>query len=67
MSFVLPKIKSAADAGKAMADILVAVAAGELTPGEAGDVARLLEGFGKILEVCELEQRLRALEERAAR
>ena len=67
VSFVLPKIESAGDAVAAMSGILNAVAAGELTPGEASDVARLLEGFGKILEVSEIEQRIAALEKERAR
>jgi hypothetical protein len=35
-----------------------------LTPGEALEVSKLIEGFGKTLEVAELEERLNELEER---
>lgn len=65
VSFVLPKIESAAGAAKAMAGVLDAVADGELTPGEAEQVAKLIDTFARTLEVTEFEQRLRALEEKA--
>jgi hypothetical protein len=64
--FALPAISTAADAASAMAAVLSAVAAGELTPGEASEVAGLLEAFTRALEVSEIERRLRVLEERNA-
>jgi hypothetical protein len=60
--FDLPAIESASDASAAMAAILRAVASGELTPGEAGDVAKLIETFAKTYETNELEARIAALE-----
>ena len=60
--FDLPPIKSAGDAALAMTAVLNAVASGELTPSEAGDVAKLIELFTKTHEVCELERRIVALE-----
>jgi hypothetical protein len=65
--FDLPAIESAGDAAAAMAAILRAVAAGDITPAEAGDVAKLVETFAKAHELCELEGRIAALEERGAR
>jgi hypothetical protein len=62
VNFPLPAIKTAGDASAALSAILRAVANGELTPGEAGDVAKLLDAFTKTLEVCELEKRIVALE-----
>ncbi len=62
LTFALPKIESAADAAQAMSAIIGATAAGEITPGEAADVARLLEGFVKLVETTELEKRITALE-----
>ena len=62
--FTLPKIKRPADAVAASAAILAAVADGRLTPGEALEVSKLIEGFVKTLEVAELEERLNELEER---
>jgi Family of unknown function (DUF5681) len=64
VTFALPKIKRPADAVAASAAILSAVADGRLTPGEALEVSKLIEGFVKTLEVAELEERLNELEER---
>ena len=64
VAFALPKIKRPADAVAASAAILAAVADGRLTPGEALEVSKLIEGFVKTLEVAELEARLNELEER---
>jgi hypothetical protein len=64
VTFALPKIKRPADAVAASAAILSAVADGRLTPGEAFEVSKLIEGFVKTLEVAELEERLAELEER---
>jgi hypothetical protein len=64
VTFALPKIKRPADAVAASAAILSAVADGRLTPDEALEVSKLIEGFVKTLEVAELEERLNELEER---
>jgi len=65
VSFELPKIESASDAVAASSAILQAVANGELTPGEASDVARLIDGFVKTIELVEIDERLKRLEGRA--
>jgi hypothetical protein len=65
IAFTLPPIEAAADAAVAMGAIVKAVSHGELTPGEAGDIGRLLDTFTRTLEATELEKRLRALEEKA--
>jgi hypothetical protein len=62
--FQLPALQSAADAADAMASITAAVAAGEITPGEAGEFSKLVEAYVKALEASEFDQRLRALERR---
>ena len=64
VSFRLPDLASASDASKAMAAITSAVAAGELTPTEAGELSRLVESYVKTIEATEFERRLRGLEER---
>ena len=64
VTFTLPKIKRPADAVAASAALLSAVADGRITPGEALEVSKLIEGFVKTLEVAELEERLNELEER---
>jgi hypothetical protein len=65
--FKLPELASAADASKAMEAITVAVARGELTPAEAGELARLVESYVKTIEASEIERRLRTLEEQQPR
>jgi hypothetical protein len=64
VSFKLPPITSASDASGAMTAVLRAVAAGDVTPGEATDVGRLIETFIKTHEVSDLEKRIAALEGR---
>jgi hypothetical protein len=63
VAFELPKLETAADAGKAASAIAQAVAEGELTPSEAGELSKLVEGFTRAMEVHELEARLTKLEE----
>jgi hypothetical protein len=62
ITFTVPRIQSSADAAEAMSALLAAVAAGEITPSEATEVARLLEGFLRAREGTEIEARLAALE-----
>jgi len=66
VTFALPKIKRPADAVAASAALLSAVADGRLTPGEALEISKLIDGFVKTLEVAELEARLNELEERGS-
>jgi len=61
--FRLPKLTSAADAVKAVGAIVEAVAAGDLTPGEAAELGKLVEAYTKTLEATEFEARLAALEQ----
>jgi hypothetical protein len=65
VSFDLPKIERPADAVVASAAILSAVADGSLTPGEAGEISKLIDGFVRTLEASEFEERLARLEEKA--
>jgi hypothetical protein len=62
VSFELPKIEQAADAAKASAAIVKAVADGEITPSEASELTRVLESYSRILEVADHEERLKRLE-----
>jgi hypothetical protein len=50
-----------------MAAITTAVVDGELTPTEAAELSRVIEGYVKAIETTEIERRLRILEERASR
>ena len=47
-----------------MGAVLEAVAAGDITPGEASEVGKIVEEFVRTLEANEFEARLRALEEK---
>jgi uncharacterized protein DUF5681 len=67
VNFRLPVINSVDHATKAMAAITTAVANGELTPTEAAELSRVIDGYIKSIEATEIERRLRLLEERAIR
>lgn len=62
VSFALPPMTTAADAAKAAAAVLGAVAEGELTPTEGAHVMALIEVYRRTLETTELECRVAALE-----
>jgi hypothetical protein len=64
VSLELPKIETASDVLKAISAILAALAAGELTPTEAGDVVKIVEAFSKAVAVSDLEGRIAALEKK---
>ena len=58
----LPSVRSAIDAVEASAAVLAAVAAGEITPDEAGRVMTLLTAHKAIVEAGDHEARIAALE-----
>jgi hypothetical protein len=62
VTFDMPKLETPADAIKAMAAIMSAVANGDLTPAEANELAKLVDTFTRAIEAHELEERLRRLE-----
>jgi len=64
ISFALPAIKSAADTVAASSALLDAVAAGDVTPDEAGRVMALLSAHKSLVEAGDLEARIAALEAR---
>lgn len=63
VSFDLPALETAADIARAGRAVMAQVAASEITPAEAADVMKLLEGLARAIEVSDLEQRLKVLEE----
>jgi hypothetical protein len=65
--FDLPEIETAADVANALGAIAGAMAAGELTPDEAGAVAGVIEAKRRAIETVEHEERLQTLEEAALR
>ena len=58
----LPTLTSPKDAVTASAALLAAVAAGEVAPGEAREIGRLLELHLKAVELHDFDARLTALE-----
>lgn len=60
----LPSTENPAGVAEAQAAILQAVAAGDLTPGEAATLSGIVENRRKSIETRELELRIQALEER---
>jgi hypothetical protein len=62
VNFEMPRLTTAADAVEAMAALTAAVAAGQLSPAEATELAKLVELFVKAIEAGNFEERLRALE-----
>ena len=54
-SFDLPRIECRADRLPARAAILEAVADGDLTPGDAAEISKLVKGFVRALEISALE------------
>jgi hypothetical protein len=67
LRFELPRIASAADAVPAFSEIFSAVARGDLTPGEAETLSRLLETFRAAVAAADLETRVIALEQEVGR
>jgi hypothetical protein len=65
--FQLPALQSPADAVDAMAAIAAGVAAGDLTPSEAAELAKTVEAYVRSVEAHVFDQRLRAIEARNAR
>jgi hypothetical protein len=62
VSIALPAVRTASDAVKASAALLAALVAGEVTPDEAGRIMALLSAHKALIETCDLEQRIAALE-----
>jgi hypothetical protein len=58
----LPPLNGSQDAVAASAALIAAVASGEIAPGEAHDIGRLLEVHLKAVEQHEIQARLAALE-----
>ena len=59
----LPPVRGAADLAPTMAAITTAAGQGMITPGEAAELARVVEIFVRAVETSDFERRLRELEE----
>jgi hypothetical protein len=64
VSIEMPTINTAEDAKSASAALLAAVAAGSLTPSEAAEIGKLVDGYVRAVETTEVLKRLEKLEKR---
>jgi Family of unknown function (DUF5681) len=62
VALALPPLDGTPDLPTITAALLTAAAAGELTPGEAGELAKLVETHRRAIETADIERRLSALE-----
>jgi len=62
IAFDLAPLHTAADAAAALSAITAAVSAGDLTPSEAADLVKLVDGFTRTLEATVFEERVARLE-----
>jgi hypothetical protein len=65
-AFRMRDLVTAADASRAMSDVITAVAAGTISPSEGEAVSRIVASFVSTLEAGDFEARLAALELRVA-
>ena len=62
VSIQLPAIETPADAVKASAAIASAISAGEITPSEAAELAKVIEAYVRSVEIHDIAERLSKLE-----
>src|SRR5947207_4135259 len=62
VKFALPPIESAADIAPAMKAVTSALAAGLITPGEAGTIAAVVDTFVRAIETTDFDRRLKIME-----
>ena len=62
ISLDIPPINGSADLAAAVAAVIAAVAAGDVTPDEGQAVAALLEAHRRAIETTDLDKRIAALE-----
>jgi len=60
-------MKEARDAMNASAAIVAAVADGDLTPSEAAELSKVVDGYSRSLHTVEFEERLSKLEKAIAK
>jgi hypothetical protein len=59
----LPRLESRADAARVLSFLLAEAGRGAVTPGEAEKLVRLVSEHHKAVQLTEIEERLRGLEE----
>lgn len=65
VTFALPAITGTNDAAAAMSSILAAVSSGDVTPGDAAEVSKLIDSYVRAVEATELHERIARLERAA--
>jgi len=65
IAFELPPVDKARDSVKAVAAVVAAVAAGDLTTSEAAEVAKIIDIYVRTLAATDFEERLQKLEHEA--
>jgi hypothetical protein len=63
VSFNMPRIETLADSVRAAAAIASAVAHGDLTPIEAAELSKVVEGYTRAVETADISARLLRLEQ----
>jgi hypothetical protein len=66
VTFKAPRTSDAASLAETFANIIAAMAAGELSPDEAASIGSVLEQQRRVIETVELEERLRMVEAQLA-
>jgi hypothetical protein len=67
VSLDLPRLETRADASRVLSFLLAEAGRGEVTPAEAEKLARLVSEHHKAVQLTEIEERLRRMEERLCR
>src|SRR5262249_17910960 len=67
VAFELPPLEKPADSVAAAAEIVAAVAAGDLTPSEAADLAKVVDVYVRAIATTAFDERLTKLEATAPR
>jgi hypothetical protein len=62
--FRLPRLEKASDSLEAVRVLADGVADAEITPAEASELQKLVDGFNRALELAEIEQRLSVVEKK---
>jgi hypothetical protein len=58
VTFALPPITSARDAADLMAAVTEAVATGDISPGEATEIAKVIDAYVRAYQTAELDDRV---------
>jgi hypothetical protein len=61
----LPQVESLQDRPKITAALLTATTAGDMTPGEAAELSRVVETHRRTVELVDLDERVRQLEDQS--